>query len=52
MSLKSAPQADSFYYFNYITLYHELQKRVLTKLIARTRFSDSDYLFSEINVNL
>ena len=28
------------------------KKRVLTKLIARTRFSDSDYLFSEINVNL
>ena len=47
MSLKSAPQADSFFYlitYHYITVCNNGdKKRVLTKLIARTRFSDFDY---------
>ena len=47
------------FFFIYLTTYHYItvcnngdKKHVLTKLIARTRFSDSDYLFSEINVKL
>jgi hypothetical protein len=47
------------FFFIYLITYHYItvckngyKKRVLTKLIARTRFSDFDYLFSEINVNL
>ena len=46
-------------FFIYLTTFHYItvckngdKKRVLTKLIARTRFSDFDYLFSEKNVNL
>ena len=46
------------FFFIYLTTYHYItvcnngdKKNVLTKLIARTRFSDFNYLFSEINVN-
>ena len=47
------------FFFIYLTTYRYItvcnngdKKHVLTKLIARTRFSDFDYLFSEINVQL
>ena len=49
----SAPTPASVCTYHYITVCKNGDKKhVLTKLIARTRFSDSDYLFSEINVNL
>ena len=48
-----------FFFIYLITTYHYItvcnngdKENVLTKLIARTRFSDFNYLFSEINVYL